>query len=368
MRRTNQTSAPRSGAPATAGHAVRSGRLPSCGRTAAFTLVELLVVIAIIAMLLALLVPGVQMAREAARRGQCGNNLKQLAVATEAHKSLIGHFPTGGWDGNWLPQAGGGSDWRQPGGWCYVLLPYMEAQAIYDSVNTTAPVPVFACPSRRGSSVGPGSNVMTDYAGNRGTYATGTATPSPGSTCVPAAVTSVGTRCTDFGAIGGTVPSTLPTTDAGWEAIKLTLSNVSQTLNASQPVLAGNGSVPTGGVIFAGSALPLVAVRDGASNTYLCAEKYVPRTAYATGGVSGFSLCAYVGDSPDTLRGGHRPPESDPTPAAAGMDGAFGGPHPGVFMAAMCDGSVRGFAFEIDPTVHFLLACRADRQAVQVPD
>jgi len=344
MRREIQTPASRSDAPATTGHAVRSGRWHPCGRPAAFTLVELLVVIAIIAVMLALLVPGVQAAREAARRGQCGNNLKQLAVATEAHKSLIGHYPTGGWDGNSLPQAGGGSDWRQPGGWCYVLLPFMEAQAIYDSVNTTTPVPAFACPSRRGSSVGTGGVVMTDYAGNRGAWASSTTTAP---------------RTTVFG--WQAAVSTLPTTGEGWAV-------VSGILNATQPVLSGTVSVPTGGVIFAGSTLPLAAIRDGASNTYLCAEKYVPRTAYATGGVSGYSLCAYVGDSPDTLRGGHRPPESDPTVMAAGREGAFGGPHPGMFMVAMCDGSVRSFAFEIDPAVHFLLACRADRQAVQAPD
>jgi prepilin-type N-terminal cleavage/methylation domain-containing protein len=357
MRRTHQTSAFRSGLPATAGHAIRSGRLPSCSRTAAFTLVELLVVIAIIAMLLALLVPGVQMAREAARRSQCGNNLKQLAVATEAHKSLIGHFPTGGWDGTdaTLTAAGNGSDWNQPRGWCFVLLPFMEAQAIYDSVNSggldaTTPVPVFACPSRRGSSVGPGSVVMTDYAGNRGAWAS-----------APASLTNgTGNRSTTW---GWEVPgvNSRPADGAAW-------ATVAGTLNTSQPVLAGTGTVPTGGVIFAGSALPVVAIRDGASNTYLCAEKYVPRSAYVAGGVTGFNRCAYVGDSPDTLRGGHRPPESDPTPATPGMDGAFGGPHPGVFMAAMCDGSVRSIAFEIDPAVHFLLACRADRQPVQVPD
>ena len=368
MRRAIQTPAARSGSPATAERAVWQGHRRTCGRPAAFTLGELLVVIAIIAVLLALLMPGVQAAREAARRGQCGNNLKQLATAVEAHKSLIGHFPTGGWDGNWLPRAGGGSDWRQPGGWCYTILPFMEAQAIYDSVNTTTPVPVFACPSRRGSSVGPGPFVMTDYAGNRGTYATGTATPSPGSTCVLAAVTSSGTRCTDFGAIGGTLPGAFPSTEGEWNVVSQELTKSGTTLNTTQLVYLGSVSVPTGGVIFAGSLLPLAAVRDGASNTYLCAEKYVPRSAYSTSGQTGFSRCAYVGDSPDTLRGGHRPPESDPTPAAAGMDGAFGGPHPGVFMAAMCDGSVRGFAFEIDPTVHFLLACRADRQAVQTPD
>jgi len=358
MRRAIQTSAARSGAPATAERAVWQGRRRTCGRPAAFTLVELLVVIAIIAVLLALLVPGVQMAREAARRGQCGNNLKQLAVATEAHKSLIGHFPTGGWDGTdaTLTAAGNGSDWNQPRGWCFVLLPFLEAQAIYDSVNsggldTTTPVPVFACPSRRGSSVGPGSEVMTDYAGNRGAWAS----PTP-------ANNAAANRTTDFGAnVGGVTGSPANFSADNWQT-------VAQTLNATQPVLFGSVSVPTGGVIFAGSALPLAAIRDGASNTYLCAEKYVPRTAYATGISPGYELCAYVGDSPDTLRGGHRPPESDPTPATPGMTGAFGGPHPGVFMAAMCDGSVRGFAFDIDAAVHFLLACRADRQAVQAPD
>jgi len=356
MRRTNQNFALRSGAPATARPTDRSFRPHTFGRPAAFTLIELLVVIAIIAVLLALLVPGVQAAREAARRGQCGNNLKQLATAVEAHKSLIGHFPTGGWDGTSLPQAGGGSDWRQSGGWCYTILPFMEAQAIYESVNsgaldTSTPVPVFACPSRRGSSFGPGGVVMTDYAGNRGAWAS----PTP-------ANNAAANRRTDFGAnVGGVTGSPANFSADNWQT-------VAQTLNAAQPVLLGSVSVPTGGVIFAGSSLPAAAIRDGASNTYLCAEKYVPRSGSSTGEVTGYSLCAYVGDSPDTLRGGHRPPESDSTSTAQGMAGAFGGPHPGVFMAAMCDGSVRSFAFEIDAAVHFLLACRADRQPAQVPD
>jgi prepilin-type N-terminal cleavage/methylation domain-containing protein len=322
----------------------------SCRRQSGFTLVELLVVIAIIATLLALLLPAVQAVREAARRGSCGNNLKQLAVATEAHKSLIGHFPTGGWDGTdaTLTAAGNGSDWNQPRGWCYTLLPFMEFQAIYDSISTTTPVPVFACPSRRGSSLGPGPAVMTDYAGNRGAWAS----PAP-------ANNAASNRTTVFG--WQAAVSTQPTSGQDWGV-------VAATLNASQPVLSGTVSVPTGGIIFAGSALPPAAIRDGASNTYLCAEKYVPRTAYSTGVTPGYGLAAYVGDSADTLRGGHRPPESDSVASAAGREGAFGGPHTGVFMAAMCDGSVRSFAFEIDPAVHFLLACRADRQAVQAPD
>ena len=323
-------------------------------RQSGFTLVELLVVIAIIATLVGLLVPAVQSAREAARRVSCGNNLKQLAVATEAHKSLIGHFPTGGWDGTaaTLTAAGNGADWNQPRGWCYTLLPFMELQSIYDSINTTidtaTPVPVFACPSRRGSSLGPGPVVMTDYAGNRGAWAS----PAP-------ANNAASNRTTVFG--WQAAVSTQPTSGPGWGV-------VAATLNASQPVLSGTVSVPAGGIIFAGSALSPAAIRDGNSNTYLCAEKYVPRTAYSNSGQAGFSRCAYVGDSSDTLRGGHRPPESDGVPWNANLEGAFGGPHVGVFLAAMCDGSVRTIDFQINQALHFLLACRADRQAAQVPE
>lgn len=328
----------------------------NAARAAAFTIVELLVVVAILALLLTLLLPAVQAARESARRGRCSNNLKQLATAAEAHKSLIGHFPTGGWDKDSLSLAGNGNDWRQPRGWCFTILPFLEQVTIFESIqsgvlDTVTPVPVLACPSRRSSALGPGGVVMTDYAANRGAWAS----PAP-------AATTTRNRVTVFGANVGGVAGTPDTfTAANWQT-------VAQTLNASQFVLSGTGPAPTGGVVFAGSALSPASINDGSSNTYFAAEKYVPRPAYASGWTPGFSLPAYVGDSSDTLRGGHRPPESDSAVWSAQLEGAFGGPHPGIFVAALCDGSIRALNFDIDPLVHFLLASRSDRQAVQWPE
>ena len=88
-----------------------------------FTLIELLVVIAIIAVLIALLLPAVQAAREAARRAQCVNNLKQIGLAVANYESSIGSLPPG--DGPWW------TEWSAQA----MLLPYVEQNAIYNSIN-----------------------------------------------------------------------------------------------------------------------------------------------------------------------------------------------------------------------------------------
>jgi prepilin-type N-terminal cleavage/methylation domain-containing protein/prepilin-type processing-associated H-X9-DG protein len=332
-------------------------------RRRGFTLVELLVVIAIIGMLMALLMPALQSARESARRTSCGNNLKQLYTACASHVTLLGHYPTGGWDGAstsiTMISPDRGADWRQPGGWAYTILSFMDETNTYNaSDRNSLPVPVFACPTRRASAIGPGGVVMTDYAGNRGAWASPT----------PTAATDTN-RDTMFGMLAavGTIPSTYPSSNSALQSLQANMTTMSGTLNTTQ-VMFATGSAATGGIIFVGSSLLPTRIRDGASNTYLFAEKYVPQAFYTSGG-TGYQNAAYAGDSPDTLRGGHRPPLSDSTAWASDnrQKGAFGGPHPGIFNVAFCDGSVRAIDLLIDAQTHFLLSAREDRQAVMAP-
>ncbi len=133
----------------------------------AFTLVELLVVIAIIGVLIALLLPAVQSARESGRNVQCANQLKQLGGAALQHLQAQRHYPSGGWGWGYVGDADLGFGPGQCGGWIYNTLPYMEQSTFHDmgkgldqSAKETAhgersmiPVPMMNCPTRRTVSV-----------------------------------------------------------------------------------------------------------------------------------------------------------------------------------------------------------------------
>src|SRR5262245_27818195 len=106
----------------------------STRRRSGFTLIELLVVIAIIAVLIALRLPAVQAAREAARRSQCVNNLKQIGLAMHNYHSTTNSFPQGA---SKNPKNGPGdsdliwSSWSAQA----LMLPYLEQQALYSAAN-----------------------------------------------------------------------------------------------------------------------------------------------------------------------------------------------------------------------------------------
>ena len=101
----------------------------------AFTLVELLVVIAIIGILIALLLPAVQAAREAARRSQCTNNLKQIGIALHNYHDTFKVFPPGGL---WYTNSTGNANWvRNRGSMLLHILPFVEQQSLYDAFDFT---------------------------------------------------------------------------------------------------------------------------------------------------------------------------------------------------------------------------------------
>ncbi len=101
-----------------------------------FTLVELLVVIAIIGILIALLLPAVQAAREAARRSHCQNNLKQIGLALQNYLAVSRRFPPAGMDYGWCQHPrNGGTEVIRNGNGLLLLLPYLEQQSLYDQFD-----------------------------------------------------------------------------------------------------------------------------------------------------------------------------------------------------------------------------------------
>jgi prepilin-type N-terminal cleavage/methylation domain-containing protein len=322
----------------------------------AFTLVELLVVVAIIAILMALLLPAVQFAREAGRRASCRNNLHNLGLAVQNHVSFLGHYPAGGWGSTWIgdPDPSKGTDWRQPGGWVFNLLPYLEAENLYRlqlgktgstkyaaaSEMIRTPLAVMHCPTRRRPRA---YDTRNEAQIRQPRYANSTTQLAR----------------SDYAANGGTVyrdygpgPSRDPDMEPdatrrqqAWDNLRATFDNFAQTAD---------------GIIFAGSTLNPASIFDGEQNTYLIAEKYINPDDYTTGVDLGDDSSMYTGDSPDISRwtGPQFLPMRD-TPGVANWR-IFGSAHADVFHAVMCGGSVHAFSYQIDGEIHRRLGNRRD--------
>jgi prepilin-type N-terminal cleavage/methylation domain-containing protein len=320
----------------------------------AFTLVELLVVIAIVGILVALIVPAVQASREAARRAQCKNNLKQISLAFLGHESDHGHLPTSGWGYKWVGDPTGGYGEDQPGGWAYNILPYMEYGDLRDSGITQAEIlpyvdfsgdgrditelsrslvialmPEFRCPSKRAMQLFP---LDPDPTKDRRTVAHN----------MPSCTFDTGCRVMrgDY------------RVNSGSRGVK---DEAGPPLFAYPTSAWGIPASSQNGVSFQRSTIRFADISDGAAKTALVGEKFLDTTRYDNGTDTADDQCVFSGHDNDnngyTADGSIvYPPQLD-RPSNMKYSFHFGSAHPAGVPMAYCDGSVRLLAYEVDNAV-----------------
>jgi prepilin-type N-terminal cleavage/methylation domain-containing protein/prepilin-type processing-associated H-X9-DG protein len=319
-----------------------------------FTLVELLVVITIIAILIALLLPAVQAAREAARQAQCTNHLKQLGLGSLTHEQAQGFLPYAGWTYYWEGDPDRGYDRRQPGGWIYNVLPFIEQQAMHDrgarlgatsqakrdalaSVAQT-PLSVLNCPSRRPAILFPNGYSQCN-------------------------ITAVSTCAhTDYAGNGGSVAFIWnPPTNGGDPSF----ADVS-TFQWPDKDVSGQTGVTCPTLI-----VRIRDITDGVSNTYLLGEKNVNPDYYFTGTQASDNNPIYAGLDWDWTRWGFSPASGNMATSLPFQDRpgtsneyVFGSAHGNGFNVVLCDGSARSISYTINPVVHYRLCNRMDGQTI----
>lgn len=315
-----------------------------------FTLVELLVVIAIIGMLVGLLLPAVQQAREAARNMQCSNNLKQMGLAAHNHLSTAKCFPTGGWHYRWVGVPEMGFGMKQPGGFLYSLLPFMEQNALYQlgtdnpdegtRTRITTPLSFCHCPSRRVAKLYP-------YTGSSSCY-----TRDGGGVTV--------SECfkTDYAACSGTVTPNGNNDYGGFGATK-----VLQLADKSIRDKNSEASRTLTGITHGFSNVSDGEVRDGMSNTYLYGEKHLNASCYEDGKDGSDNECGYAGHGNESCRGAFKGQSNSlvyQDRAGIVRHFAFGSAHAGACNMAFADASVQKISYSIEMEVHYCLAHRSD--------
>jgi prepilin-type processing-associated H-X9-DG protein len=344
-------------------------------RRSALTLVELLVVISIIAVLIGLLLPAVQSARESARRAQCANNVKQMATAALQHEQANGFYPSGGWGCYWGGDPDRGFGPEQPGGWIYNLLPYVEQTALWSrgagqtaaqkkaagKVVFETPLPLFNCPSRRASQTYPCAGSFTVY----------NADPTPRAAKTDYCASVGGNPTASFspayylGPANGTdTASAIPSPPQAPVTNPWASHAGNHRYSANRQAMQASRT----GIMYLLSRITPAHVRDGTSQTYLVGEKYLDANHYTTGAVTRDNRGMYQGEDLDTCCwAADGTNDTRPRRDLRGVNNNywFGSAHGQSFHVAFCDGSVRSIAYTIDWETHKRLGNRSDGLVVQ---
>lgn len=308
-----------------------------------FTLIELLVVIAIIAILVSLLLPAVQQAREAARRSSCKNNLKQLGLAMHNYHDVYRVFPPGWIGANAAgPHTGLGSSdltgFANGFAWGAMILPYIEESSLYDQLDFSLPL------------------------------------------TAPANTSSIGVRVATFQCLSDPKPDTAAVTDSAGNSFTLGTSNYMGVFGIRDvdDCIIGVGVSATEqcraeGILYHNSKVAIRDITDGTTHTLMLGERttFYPNLNTRTNPFYGF----WMGLVPNSDEGAERflcHTEHNPNYAlakdSAGMSlgdaGDFGSSHTGGAQFVLADGSVRFISENVDSLTFQKLGQIADGQIV----
>jgi prepilin-type N-terminal cleavage/methylation domain-containing protein len=359
-----------------------------------FTLVELLVVIAIIGILVALLLPAVQAAREAARRTQCTNHIKQMMLAMLNFESAKKCFPSGGIAPyasieNYLtdssptnpnPQGQPLGPDRQGLSWAYQILPYLEEAATYnlkraDDLNAIV-ITAYHCPSKRGPVRSIYGAELMDYAAavpsrprskfsSTSSYVYINDSPTWG---------TVGCELKEFwGIVGGTLREENPSIDGRPANLFTNISYVGYMGVIVRSDYCATCSAAKANIGWY-KRISFRQITDGSSHTMVLGEKRLRPSQYDTNPEQqpwhddwGWK----EGWDPDTLRSTiclMGPDTDNPTAtgtAAESFGYSFGAAHPGGMTAGFADASVHLIRYDIDREVFNRLGHRSDGETIE---
>jgi prepilin-type N-terminal cleavage/methylation domain-containing protein/prepilin-type processing-associated H-X9-DG protein len=329
-----------------------------------FTLVELLVVIAIIGILVALLLPAVQAAREAARRTQCLNRMKQIGLALMNHHDTVRQFPPGLADEPNTESTTPSASQYSELGYIPYILNYMEYTALFDQMSLkchwdqnpnrpvaeSSPLPQFHCPSQEDY-----QNTFYQPPGGGGTE-------------------NRSNLLSHYHAVMGARPKSCPPTLAlGYPestySVYVTPAGKSCGDNS---FTGGYGVSASNGVMYPASKTNMKDITDGSTHTFLVGElswNGGPQRIWSVGGGSATNLDTYVYTAKNIywpLNTACRASVDDPRPCPyANNDMSFGSNHPGGCHFAMCDGSVQFVRQDIALDLLKAMASRKSGEAVQ---